>query len=65
MSDTDVVPPRSDRPDGDLPLVHEQLADALLARAQAQGAELLGPEGLPSQVTEAVSDRGRGVRSRG
>jgi hypothetical protein len=32
MSDTDVVPRRPDRPDGD-PLVDEQLADELLARA--------------------------------
>jgi hypothetical protein len=35
-------------------LVDEQLADALLARAQERGAELLVPDGLLSQVTKAV-----------
>jgi len=38
-------------------LVDDQLADELLARAQAQGAELLGPDGLLSQVTKAVLER--------
>jgi transposase-like protein len=33
------------------------LADQLLARAQAEGMELLGPEGLLSQVTKAVLER--------
>jgi len=60
MSDTEVVPRRPDRPDGDTPLVDEQLADELLARAQAQGAELLGPDGLLSQVTKAVLERALG-----
>jgi putative transposase len=60
MSDTEVVPRRPDRPDGDPPLVDEQLADELLARAQAQGAELLGPDGLLSQVTRAVLERALG-----
>jgi putative transposase len=54
MTDTEVVPRKPDRPDVDPPLVDEQLADELLARAQAQGAELLGPDGLLSQVTKAV-----------
>jgi putative transposase len=57
MTDTEVVPRKPDRPDGDPPLVDEQLADELLARAQAQGAELLGPDGLLSQVTKAVLER--------
>lgn len=60
MSDTEVVPRKPDRLDGDPPLVDEQLADELLARAQAQGAELLGPDGLLSQVTKAVLERALG-----
>lgn len=39
------------------PLVDEELADQLLGRAQAEGAELLGPGGLLSQVTRAVLER--------
>ena len=39
---------------------YEQFADALLGRAQAQGAELLGPDGLLSQVTKAVLERALG-----
>jgi hypothetical protein len=38
-------------------LVDQELADQLLARAQAEGAELLGPDGLLSQVTKAVLER--------
>src|SRR6185437_5659605 len=58
MSDTATVPRRSD--DGKQPrrpLVDEQLADQLLGRAAAEGAELLGPDGLLSQVTKAVLER--------
>ena len=61
MSDTDVVSGKQDRPDGDAPLVGEQLADELLARAQEQGVELLGPDGLLSQVTKAVLERALGA----
>jgi transposase-like protein len=39
------------------PLVDDELADQLLGRAQAEGADLLGPEGLLSQVTKAVLER--------
>jgi putative transposase len=39
------------------PLVGEQLADELLGKAQAEGVELLGPDGLLSQVTKAVLER--------
>jgi putative transposase len=39
------------------PLIDEELADQLLGRAQAEGAELLGPDGLLSQVTKAVLER--------
>ena len=42
---------------GRRPLVDEELADQLLGRAQAEGAELLGPDGLLSQVTKAVLER--------
>jgi len=60
MIDTNVVRHRPDVPDGDPPLVDEQLADELLARAQAQGVELLGPDGLLSQVTKSVLERALG-----
>jgi transposase-like protein len=39
------------------PLVDDELADQLLGKAQAEGAELLGPDGLLSQVTRAVLER--------
>src|SRR5215468_8269352 len=58
MSDTAMVP---GNPDGDWPprrpLVDEQLADQLLGKAAAEGVELLGPDGLLSQVTKAVLER--------
>ena len=58
MQDTARVPRK---PDGDQPaprpLIDEQLADQLLGRAQAEGAALLGPDGLLSQVTKAVLER--------
>ena len=59
MSDTAMVPRKSadgDRP-GRRPLVDEQLADQLLGKAQAEGVELLGPDGLLSQVTMVVLER--------
>ena len=59
MSDTEVVPRRADRPDGK-PLVHPAVADELLATAEAQGVELLGPDGLLSQITKAVLERALG-----
>ena len=39
------------------PLVDEELADQLLGKAQAEGAELPGPDGLLSQVTKALLER--------
>jgi transposase-like protein len=58
MDDTAKVPRN---PDGRLParkpLVDDELADQLLGKAQAEGAELLGPEGLLSQVTKALLER--------
>jgi putative transposase len=58
MQDTSTVPRN---PDGGKParrpVVDEQLADELLGKAQEQGVELLGPDGLLSQVTNAVLER--------
>jgi transposase-like protein len=38
-------------------LIGPELADQLLARAEAGGVELLGPDGLLSRVTKAVLER--------
>src|SRR5215470_14735631 len=58
MSDTAMVPRKpEDLPPGRRPLVDEQLADQLLGKAAAEGVELLGPDGLLSQVTKAVLER--------
>jgi transposase-like protein len=58
MQDTAKVPRKPDGGgQGRRPLIDEQLADELLGRAQAEGAELLGPDGLLSQVTKAVLER--------
>jgi transposase-like protein len=54
MTDTAMVPRKNDGPP---PLIDQQLADDLLGRAQAEGIELLGPDGLLSQVTKAVLER--------
>src|SRR5262245_58818822 len=58
MQETAKMPARSsgDRPPR-RPLIDEELADELLGRAQAEGADLLGPDGLLSQVTKAVLER--------
>src|SRR4029453_4281750 len=57
MTDTAGVPRDSGRPPASRPGVDEQLADQLLAKADAEGVELLGPQGLLSQVTRAVLER--------
>ena len=58
MHDTAKVPrKRDDGEPGRRPLVDEELADQLLGKAQAEGVELLGPDGLLSQVTKAVLER--------
>jgi len=51
MQDTAKVPrkPEKDKP-AQPPVVDPELADQLLARAEAGGVELLGPDGLLSQV---------------
>jgi hypothetical protein len=61
MTDTEIVPRERDREPADRPpLVDAVLADELLARAQSEGVELLGPDGLLSQVTKAVLERALG-----
>ena len=61
MTDTAIVPRERDREPADRPpLVDAALADELLARAQSEGVELLGPDGLLSQVTKAVLERALG-----
>jgi hypothetical protein len=58
MSETAMVPRKPDRQRPERrPLVDEELADQLLGRAQAEGVELFGPDGLLSQVTKAVLER--------
>src|SRR5215471_4817364 len=57
MSDTAKMGREREGPPGRRPLVDDELADQLLGRAQAEGAELLGPDGLLSQVTKAVLER--------
>ncbi len=60
MSDTETMPRPVDRPKRPAPVVDPATADALLARAEAQGVDLLGPDGLLSQVTKAVLERALG-----
>jgi hypothetical protein len=49
MTDTAIVPRKNGGgPDGQAPLIDEQPADQLLGKAQAEGVELLGPDGLLS-----------------
>jgi len=58
MTDTAMVSRRNGgQPEMPAPLIGEQLADELLGKAQAQGVQLLGPDGLLSQVTKAVLER--------
>ncbi len=58
MTDTATVArARGNRESGSPPVVGPELADQLLARAEAGGVELLGPDGLLSQVTRAVLER--------
>src|SRR5437763_6582495 len=58
MTETKAMPRSPNRePASKPPLVDDRLADELLGRAQAEGVELLGPDGLLSQVTKAVLER--------
>jgi hypothetical protein len=58
MNDTAGVPRNpADRAPARPQLIDEELADQLLGKAQAEGVELLGPDGLLSQVTKAVLER--------
>ena len=55
MENTSIV--GIDEPDEPPPLVDEALAEELIARAEAEGIELLGPGGLLRQMTKAVLER--------
>lgn len=44
-------------PGSSTPLVPDEVLNELMARVDAEGAELLGPDGLLSQVTKAVLER--------
>ena len=58
MTDTATVARNTgDRVPAPAPVIDPELADQLLARAEAGGVELLGPDGLLSQVTKAVLER--------
>lgn len=54
MTDTAQVTRDRERSERQPGLVDPQLTDQLLAKAAADGVELLGPQGLLSQVTKAV-----------
>ena len=55
MTETESVARRQARPGR--PVVDEALAEQLVARAESEGVELLGQDGLLSQVTKAVLER--------
>jgi transposase-like protein len=58
MTDTATVARKAaDRVPAPSGIIDEELADQLLGKAQAEGVELLGPDGLLSQVTKAVLER--------
>jgi putative transposase len=58
MSETAMMPRNpGDQGPGARQVVDQELADQLLARAQTEGIELLGPDALLSQVTKAVLER--------
>ena len=58
MHDTAKVPGKPDDQQPAVPaVVGPELADQLLARAEAGGVELAGPDGLLSRVTKAVLER--------
>jgi putative transposase len=65
MTGTAGVPRKRDGEPVRRPLIDEELADRLLGRAQAEGAELLGPDGLLSQVTKVVLERALGEEMTG
>jgi hypothetical protein len=58
MKETATVARKSgDQEPAQRPVVDPELADELLARAEAGGVELLGPDCLLSQVTKSVLER--------
>ena len=46
-----------DQSSSSTPLVPVEVLNGLMARVESEGAELLGPDGLLSQVTKAVLER--------
>jgi hypothetical protein len=60
MTDTAAVPRDSRRPLAGRPVVDEQLADQLLAKAEAEGVELLGPDGAAFAGAEGGAGAGVG-----
>lgn len=58
MSNRDELPPAEAPPQGERePVVSEEIAEQLLARAEAEGVDILGPDGLLGQVSKAVLER--------
>jgi hypothetical protein len=66
MSDTAEMGRKREGPPGRRPLADDELADQLLGKAQAEGADLLGPDGLLSQVSlRSCAPLGRGSGCQG
>jgi putative transposase len=58
MSNRDELSPAEALPQGERePVVSEEIAEQLLARAEAEGVDILGPDGLLGQVSKAVLER--------
>jgi putative transposase len=57
MTDTAKVPRKRGGEPGRRPLIGDELAAGCWTGAQAEGAELPGPDGLLSQVARAVLER--------
>jgi len=58
MSNSDELPGvESPQQESPRPVVSEDLAEQLLARAEAEGVDILGPDGLLGQVSKAVLER--------
>src|SRR3954451_14978391 len=60
MSNRDELPqaeePRQEEGEHE-PVVSEEIAEQLLARAEAEGVDILGPDGLLGQVSKTVLER--------
>ena len=58
--DPDLVSPSADAPTssaGPAPIVPEELVDRLMAQVDAEGLELLGPDGVLADLTKRVLER--------